>query len=88
MATIIDDTINILKGMGLKAEAIATPPGYAGIQVRLPHDAQGYFVWAKIDNNDFAFRLARFWEADNPMSMLICPTLIDAIARTRVLASQ
>jgi hypothetical protein len=67
---------------------VTTPPGYEGIQVELPHDAQGYFVWAKIDNQDFAFRLARFWEGSNPMSMVISPTLIDAIAQTQVLAKR
>lgn len=88
MPSIIDDTIAILDTMGLKADRVTTPPGYQGLQVNLPNDAHAYFVWAKIDDEDFAFRLARFWEGSNPISSLISPTLGDAIAQIRVLASQ
>lgn len=88
MNSIIDDTISILAGMGLKANLVSSPPGFTGLQVNLPHDSQAYFVWAKLDGNDFAFRLARFWQSDSPFSMWVCPTLNDAIAKTRVLISQ
>lgn len=88
MNSIIDDTVAILAGMGLKAVKVATPPGFAGIQVNLPNDSQAYFVWAKIDGVDFHFRLARFWQNDNPFSMWVCPNLVDAIAKTRVLTNQ
>ncbi len=84
MPNILDDTASILSRMGLTATKVTTPPGYAGLQVNLPNDSQAFFVWQKIDNEDFAFRIARFWSSDNPMSMMVCPTLIDALARTQV----
>jgi len=86
--TIIDDTMTVLASMGLNAVRVATPVGFAGIQVDLPNYAHAYFVWAKIDRGDYAFRLARFWANENPLSMYVSPNLIDALARTRVLSVQ
>jgi len=88
MKTIIDDTIVVLSSMNLQAIPVETPPGFAGIQVILPNETQAFFIWAKIDKNDFAFRLARFWANENPLSMLVIPNLIDALARTREMARQ
>ena len=88
MKSIIDDTIDVLSTMGLKAIRVSTPPGFEGIQVELPEDSQAFFVWSKIDDNDYHFRIARFWESENPFSMWVCPTLIDALAKTRVLTNQ
>lgn len=88
MPSIIDDTTVVLSSMNLQAIPIETPPGYAGIQVNLPNEAQAFFIWAKIDKDDFAFRLARFWANENPFSMLVIPNLIDALARTREMARQ
>jgi len=88
MKSIIDDTLDVLKSMNLQAEKVTTPPGYAGIQVDLPHDSQAFFVWSKIDGNDFHFRLARFWANENPFSMWVSPNLIEALAKTRVMANQ
>ena len=85
MKTIIDNTIEILSSMNLKAIKVTTPPGYAGIQIDLPNDSQAFFVWSKMDDNDFHFRTARFWANDNPFSMSICPNLPAALAQTRVL---
>jgi hypothetical protein len=36
MKSIIDDTIDVLSTMGLKAIRVSTPPGFEGIQVGLP----------------------------------------------------
>jgi hypothetical protein len=71
--------------MNLKANKVTTPPGYAGIQIDLPNDSQAFFVWSKMDDDDFHFRTARFWANDNPLSMWICPNLPEALAKTRVL---
>ena len=87
-SSIIDVTIGILSNMGLEATRVTTPPGYAGITVLLPNDSQAFFIWSKMDEGDFHFRLARFWESDNPFSMWACPDLIQAIAKTRVLLNQ
>jgi hypothetical protein len=51
MKSIIDDTIDVLSTMGLKAIRVSTPPGFEGIQVGLPEDSQAFFVWNKIDGN-------------------------------------
>jgi hypothetical protein len=88
MPSIIDDTMNILKSINLDAKRVSTPPGYAGIQVDLPNDAQAFFVWTKIDETDYHFRLARFWANDNPFSMWVSPNLIEALAKTRVMTNQ
>lgn len=88
MPSIIDDTMNILKSINLDAQRVSTPPGYAGIQVNLPNDSQAFFVWTKIDQTDFHFRLARFWANENPFSMWVSPNLIEALTKTRVLANQ
>lgn len=88
MSSIIDDTITVLKSMNLEATPVETPPGFSGIQVNLPHETQVYFVWAKIDKTDYAFRLARFWNSDNPFSMMIIPNLIDALYQIRSMARQ
>ena len=88
MPSIIDDTMVVLSSMNLQAIPVETPPGFSGIQVNLPNEAQAFFIWAKIDKDDFAFRLARFWANENPFSMLVIPNLIDALARTREMARQ
>jgi len=88
MKTIIDDTMEVLSSMNLLAIPVETPPGFSGIQVILPNETQAFFIWAKIDKDDFAFRLARFWANENPFSMLVIPNLIDALARTREMARQ
>lgn len=88
MTTIIDDTIQILESMELNAVRVATPPGYSGIQVELPNDTQAFFVWSKMDGNDFHFRVARFWESENPFAMLVSNNLIDALAKTRILTKR
>jgi hypothetical protein len=82
--TIIDNTAAVLANLGLIANKISTPPGYAGLQVDLPNNSQAYFVWSKIDAQDFHFRLARFWENDNPFSMVVCSSLPEAITQTLV----
>ncbi len=86
--TIIDDTIDVLNAMNLTVTRVTTPPGYAGLQVYLPNDTQAFFIWAKIDHDDFLFRMARFWQSENPFSMWIAPNLIQALAKTRVLTAQ
>ena len=83
---IIDDTLSILMGMGLTASKVTTPPGYAGLSVALPNDSHAFFVWSKINEDDYYFRLARFWANDNPFSMWVCADLIQAINKTRVLS--
>lgn len=88
MTSIIDDTAQVLANLGLTVIKVSTPPGYAGLQVNLPHDNQAFFVWSKIDQNDYHFRLARFWANENPFSMWVCPSLTDAIAKTRVMTIQ
>jgi len=88
MASIIDDTLEILKSMNLQAYRVSTPPGYAGVQVNLPNDSQAFFVWTKIDGTDYHFRLARFWANENPLSMWVSPNLIEALAKTRVMTNQ
>lgn len=86
--TIIDLTLDIIRGMGLAAERVTTQPGYAGLAVALPHNGQAFFIWSKMDEGDFHFKLARFWETDNPFAMIVCPTLPAAIAQTKVLTNQ
>ena len=88
MASIIDDTLEILKSMNLQAYRVSTPPGYAGVQVNLPNDSQAFFVWTTIDGTDYHFRLARFWANENPFSMWVSPNLIEALAKTRVMTNQ
>jgi hypothetical protein len=85
MKTIIDTTVEILQGLNLKTEKVATPPGYSGIQVDLPNDSQAFFVWTKMDDNDYHFRTARFWANENPFAMFVSTNLPDALAKTRVL---
>jgi hypothetical protein len=89
MATIIDDTIKILESMNLIVMRVSTPPGHAGIRVILPDDSQAYFVWEKMDGaDDYHFRIARFWEDENPFSMWVSTNLIQALAKTRILTAQ
>lgn len=88
MPTILDATVEVFKSMGLQGERISTPPGYAGLVVDLPNDFQAYFIWAKMDDNDFSFRLARFYESDNRKSLWIMDDLISAVAKMRVLTHQ
>jgi len=88
MLSIIDDTIGILSSMGLSSTRVTTTPGFAGLSVSLPNESQAFFIWSKMDDNDFHFRVARFWQNENPFSMWTCPDLIEAIVKTRVLANQ
>jgi hypothetical protein len=86
--TIIDDTVDVLTAMNLTVTKVSTPPGYSGLQVYLPNDTQAFFIWTKIDQEDYHFRMARFWQSENPFSMWIAPNLIQALAKTRVLTNQ
>jgi len=86
MQTIIDDTMAVLATINLESARVETPPGFDGIAVNLPNDAQAFFIWARIDKYDYAFRLARFWTNDNPFSMLVIPNLSDALVAIREMA--
>ncbi len=85
--SIIDDTINILKGMGLEVNRVSTAPRFAGIVAKLPNDSQVFFVWSEMDEGDFHFRVARFWQSDNPFSMMAFEDLISALVNLRILIS-
>ena len=88
MQTILDTTMDIFKSMGLNGESIPTPPGYAGLVVDLPNDFQAYLVWHKMDDNDFSFRVARFFENDSQKCVWVMKDLISAISAMRVLTTQ
>jgi hypothetical protein len=85
VTTILETTQEILEGLGLQARRVTTPPGFVGLSVELPHDSQAFFIWTKMDEGDFHFRIARFWAKDNPFAMFACPDLVTAIAKTKVL---
>ena len=85
MNSVIDDTLVVLQSLGLNSVKVTTPPGYAGISVALPNNAQAFFVWSNMGKDDFQFRTARFWENDNPFSGFVCQDLIQAITQTRIL---
>jgi hypothetical protein len=85
--TIIDDTINILKGMGLEVNRVSTAPRFAGIVAKLPNDSQVFFVWSEMDEGDYHFRVARFWQSENPFSMMAFEDLISALVNLRILIS-
>ena len=83
MATVLDDTVAILQAMGLVAETATMEKGYFGVAVKLPEDAQAYFVWSAMNEGDFHFRLARFCEGDEVHSHFIAENLPLAIEKTR-----
>ena len=87
MTTILETTQEIIEGLGLTATRVSTPPGYAGLAIALPNDSQAFFIWTKMDGDDYHFRIARFWANDNPFAMFICPDLTSAIAKTKVLTN-
>lgn len=87
MPTIIDDTIKILESLNLPVAKVSTPPGHAGLRVLLPDDSQAYFVWSSMDDGDYHFRVARFWEDENPFSMWVSTNLIEALAKTRTITA-
>ena len=88
MTSIIEDTAQILRGMGLEVNAVATPPRFAGLVAKLPNDSQVFFVWSEMDENDFHFRVARFWQSENPFSMMAFEDLISALVNLRILINQ
>jgi len=85
--SIIDDTINILKGMGLEVNWVSTAPKFAGIVAKLPNDSQVFFVWSEMGEGDYHFRVARFWQNENPFSMMAFDDLIAALVNLRILIS-
>jgi hypothetical protein len=87
MQSIIEDTANILRGMGLEVNPVATTPRFAGLVAKLPNDSQVFFVWSEMGEGDFHFRVARFWESDNPFSMMAFEDLISALVNLRILIS-
>lgn len=87
MKTIIDVTIDLLKSMDLQANKVTTQPGYAGVEVDLPNDTHAFFVWSKMDSNDFAFRIASFWESENVFPSFSTSNLPEAFAKTRILSN-
>ena len=87
MKSIIEDTIGILRGMGLEVNPVTTAPKFAGIVAKLPNDSQVFFVWSEMGEDDFHFRVARFWQSENPFSMMVCEDLISALVNLRILIS-
>jgi hypothetical protein len=87
MQSIIEDTASILRGMGLEVNPVATTPRFAGLVAKLPNDSQVFFVWSEMGEGDFHFRVARFWESDNPFSMMAFEDLISALVNLRILIS-
>jgi hypothetical protein len=87
MKSIIEDTSDLLRGMGLEVNPVATAPKFAGIVAKLPNDSQVFFVWSEMGEGDFHFRVARFWQSDNPFSMMAFEDLIKALVNLRILIS-
>ena len=87
MKSIIEDTAGILRGMGLEVNPVSTAPRFAGIVAKLPNDSQVFFVWSEMDEGDFHFRVARFWQSENPFSMMAFDDLISALVNLRILIS-
>jgi hypothetical protein len=87
MKSIIEDTADLLRGMGLEVNPVATAPKFAGIVAKLPNDSQVFFVWSEMDEGDFHFRVARFWQSENPFSMMAFEDLIAALVNLRILIS-
>jgi hypothetical protein len=85
--SIIDDTINILRGMGLEVNIVSTTPRFSGIVAKLPNDSQVFFVWSEMGEGDYHFRVARFWQSENPFSMMAFDDLIKALVNLRILIS-
>ena len=88
MKSIIEDTASILRGMGLEVNPVATAPRFAGLVAKLPNDSQVFFVWSEMDEGDFHFRVARFWQSENPFSMMAFEDLITALTNLRILINQ
>ena len=88
MKSIIENTADILRGMGLEVNPVATAPRFAGIVAKLPNDSQVFFVWSEMNEGDFHFRVARFWQSENPFSMMAFDDLISAITNLRILINQ
>jgi hypothetical protein len=88
MKSIIENTADILRSMGLEVNPVATEPRFAGIVAKLPNDSQVFFVWSEMDEGDFHFRVARFWQSENPFSMMAFDDLISAITNLRILINQ
>jgi hypothetical protein len=57
MKSIIEDTADLLRGMGLEVNPVATAPRFAGIVAKLPNDSQVFFVWSEMDEGDFILEL-------------------------------
>lgn len=73
--------------MGLEANRVSTAPRFAGIVAKLPNDSQVFFVWSEMDEGDYHFRVARFWQSDNPFSMMAFEDLTKALVNLRILIS-
>lgn len=87
MKTIIEDTADLLRGMGLEVNRVSTAPRFAGIVAKLPNDSQVFFVWSEMGEGDYHFRVARFWQSENPFSMMAFEDLITALVNLRILIS-
>jgi hypothetical protein len=87
MKTIIEDTSDLLRGMGLEVNRVSTAPRFAGIVAKLPNDSQVFFVWSEMGEGDYHFRVARFWQSENPFSMMAFEDLITALVNLRILIS-
>lgn len=88
MKSIIEDTADLLRGMGLEVNPVATAPKFAGLVAKLPNDSQVFFVWSEMGEGDFHFRVARFWQSENPFSMMAYEDLIAALVNLRILINQ
>lgn len=69
MPGIVDVTANIIRGMGLEVNPVSTAPHFVGIAAKLPNDTQAFFIWSEMDDGDYHFRIARFWQSESPFSM-------------------
>lgn len=87
MDTILDTTLDLFKSLGLEGRHVTAHPGYVALAVDLPNDGHAYFVWSKMDLNDFRFRVASFWISGNPNEpMFKSSNLPEAFAKTKTLS--
>lgn len=88
MTSIVDVTADIIRRMGLEVQPVTTAPRFTGIVAKLPNDTQAFFVWSDMEEDDYHFRIARFWHSESPFSLGSYTDLPLALQNLRVLINQ
>ena len=81
--TILDDAMMVLARLGFQSHLVKTQPGFSGFLAKSENGVSGYFVWSHNSDDDYQFRIARFWLDNEDEKGFADHDLITAVSRAK-----